>query len=214
MEFDFAQLEPQQRYKLLAASITPRPIAWITTQSESGEPNAAPYSFFNVVAADPPLVVIGMMRRPDGTFKDTAANILDTGEFVLHLVTDADAAAMNFTCIDAPPGFDELAAAGIATLPSSVIAPPRIASAPVALECRLYQSIDTGASTIVLGEVLRFHIVDEFVDAEKLYVDTVKMELVARMHGNGWYTRSTDLFEMPRPVFDEWLDGETTAPRS
>jgi len=204
VDFDFAEMAAQERYKLMAAAITPRPIAWVTTLSGSGARNAAPYSFFNMMAADPPLVALGMMRRPDGTHKDSAANILETREFVVNLVTEADAAAMNFTCIDAPPGFDELTEAGIATAASNSVSPPRIASAPVSMECRLFQAIEAGSSTIVLGEVLRFHVADAYLDAERLHLDTIGMQLIARMHGAGWYTRSTDLFQMERPSYALW----------
>jgi flavin reductase (DIM6/NTAB) family NADH-FMN oxidoreductase RutF len=172
--------------------------------SDGGVRNAAPYSFFNMMGAEPPLVAIGLMRRPDGSFKDSAKNILETGEFVVNLVSEADAAAMNFTCIDAPADFDELAEGDIETAPSQIVKPPRIASAPVAMECRLHQSVEAGRSTIVLGEVLRFHIADALVDAERLHVDTLAMALVARMHGAGWYLRSVDVFQMTRPRFADW----------
>ncbi|WP_068085189.1 flavin reductase family protein [Novosphingobium rosa] len=203
MEFDFSQIATADRYKLMAASITPRPIAWITSQSREGARNAAPYSFFGMMGAEPPLVSIGMMRRPDGTHKDSAANILATGEFVVNLVSEDDAAAMNLTCIDAPPGEDEIALAGLQIAPSSLVAAPRIASAPVSMECRLYTHIEAGHATIALGEVLRFHIQDRFVDAQKLHVDTLAMRLIARMHGGGWYTRCNDLLQMERPVWVE-----------
>jgi len=199
MEFDFATLAGPDRYKLMAAAITPRPIAWITSQSAAGVRNAAPYSFFGMMGAEPPLLAIGLMRRPDGTYKDSAANIIETGEFVINLVAEHDAEAMNLTCIDAPPGEDEIALAGLEVAVSSLIAPPRIASAPVSMECRLFNRVDAGLSTIVLGEVLRFHIDDRFIDPARLHVDTLAMGLVARMHGAGWYTRSTDLFQMQRP---------------
>lgn len=206
MDFDFAEMVAADRYKLMSAAITPRPIAWLTTCSSDGIRNAAPYSFFNMMGSEPPLVAIGLMRRPDGSYKDSARNILDTGEFVVNLVGEADAAAMNFTCIDAPPEFDELAQAGIAVTQSTAITPPRIASAPVAMECRLFQSVDAGLSTVVLGQVLHFHIRDELVDAQRLHVDTLAMSLVARMHGAGWYTRCTDLFQLSRPSYAEWVD--------
>ena len=199
MEFDFATLAGPDRYKLMAAAITPRPIAWITSQSAAGVRNAAPYSFFGMMGAEPPLLAIGLMRRPDGTYKDSAANIIETGEFVINLVAEHDAEAMNLTCIDAPPGEDEIALAGLEVAVSSLIAPPRIASAPVSMECRLFNRVDAGLSTIILGEVLRFHIDDRFIDPARLHVDTLAMGLVARMHGAGWYTRSTDLFQMQRP---------------
>jgi Conserved protein/domain typically associated with flavoprotein oxygenases, DIM6/NTAB family len=208
MHFDFAKLASAERYKLMSAAITPRPIAWLTTVSPGGLRNAAPYSFFNMMGAQPPLVAIGLMRRPDGSLKDSAQNLLETGEFVVNLVNEADAAAMNFTCIDAPPEFDELAAARIDVLPSTAVAPPRIASAPVAMECRLFQSIEAGQTTVVLGEVLHFHIHDNLVDAERLHVDTLAMALVARMHGAGWYTRCTDLFQQVRPIYSEWAEAQ------
>ncbi|EZP72767.1 hypothetical protein BV96_01400 [Sphingomonas paucimobilis] len=205
MHFDFSQVEGPDRYKLMSGAITPRPIAWITSQSADCARNAAPYSFFNMMSAQPPLVAIGMMRRPDGSYKDSARNIIDTGEFVVNLVAERDAAAMNATCIDAPPGFDELDHAGLATAPSLAVAAPRIASAPVSMECRLFERVDAGLSTIVIGEVLHFHIANGLVDAERLHVDTLAMQLVARMHGAGWYARSTDLFQLERPVYADWL---------
>lgn len=205
MDFDFTQTPGPARYKLMSAAITPRPIAWITTVSQNGVRNAAPYSFFNMMSADPPLVAIGLMRRPDGSYKDSARNILDSGEFVVNLVADDDAEAMNFTSIDGPPEFDELTCGAIKTLPSTSIAPPRIASAPVSMECRLFQRTDAGQSTIVLGEVLHFHIADALVDLERLHVDSLAMGLIARMHGAGWYTRSTDLFQLARPTHADWL---------
>ncbi len=206
MEFDFATMAVADRYKLMSASVTPRPIAWVTSQSAAGIRNAAPYSFFNMVSAEPPLVVLGMMRRADGTHKDSAENILETSEFVVNLVTAADAEAMNFTCIDAPPEFDEVAAAQLAVCASSVVAAPRIATAPVAMECRLFQSIEAGLTTIVLGQVVRFHIADAFIDPDRLHVDAPAMALIARMHGAGWYATEPDLFQMTRPTYADWLE--------
>ncbi|WP_232332865.1 flavin reductase family protein [Novosphingobium aquimarinum] len=199
--FDFSKTQTQDRYKLMAAAITPRPIAWVTSVSAAGVRNAAPYSFFNMMSADPPLVALGMMRNPDGTHKDSAANILETKEFVVNLVTKADAAAMNFTSVDAPPDYDELAEAGIAVEASLTVAPPRIATAPVAMECRLFEAVEARASTVVIGEVLTFHVAEAFVDTERLHLDTLGMDLVARMHGAGCYAQSTDLFQMERPQY-------------
>ena len=205
MQFDFAEMAADDRYKLMSASITPRPIAWVTTVSAHGARNAAPYSFFNMMAADPPLVALGLMRRPDGRYKDTCANIIETGEFVVNLVAEADLDAMNFTCIDAPPGFDELEAGGVETVASVRIAPPRILSAPVSMECRVHQRIDVSkASTVVLGEVLMFHIDDRFVEPERLHVDASAMGLLARMHGAGWYARQPDMIQRDRPRFAEY----------
>ncbi|MDR6509487.1 flavin reductase (DIM6/NTAB) family NADH-FMN oxidoreductase RutF [Novosphingobium capsulatum] len=205
MEFDFSQMAAGDRYKLMSASVTPRPIAWVTTRSAAGAANAAPFSFFNMVAADPPLLTIGFLRQADGRHKDTPANILETKEFVVNLVSEDDAEAMNFTCIDAPPEFDEAAHAALSLAPSSVVAPDRIATAPVSMECRLYQAIEAGQSTIVLGEVVRFHIQDRFIDVDRLYVDTMAMGLIARMHGAGWYSRSDTSFQLARPRYADWL---------
>lgn len=204
MYYDMQVLSAPQRYKLLVSSVTPRPIAWVTSQTAEGGRNAAPFSFFNVMGADPPLVVLGIMRRPDGSYKDTARNIIDTGEFVVNLVSESDAERMNLTCIDAPPEIDELALADIETTPSVSVAPPRISSAPVSFECRLLQSLEPGPSgSIIIGEVLTIHVQDRFIlDAERLHLDTAAMQLVARMHGAGLYSRSTDLFEMTRPRYE------------
>ncbi len=201
MDFDFSQTSAADRYKLMTASVTPRPIAWVTSQSAAGQRNAAPYSFFNMMSADPPLLSIGMMRRKDGSHKDSAANILETGEFVVNLVCYGDAEAMNLTSIDAPPGIDEIDFAHLQTLPSLAIAPPRVASAPVAMECRLFEKIEAGRTTIVVGEVLHFHIADHVITSERLHVDTLAMDLVGRMHGAGWYSRSAELFQMARPAW-------------
>lgn len=200
MLFDMETLPAQERYKIMTATIVPRPIAWITTLSRDGVVNAAPFSFFNMMGNDPPTVAIGIMPQK-GRLKDTAANILETGEFVINLVAEANAEAMNETCIDAPPEIDELALAGLTPLPSGTIAPPRIAEAPVAFECRILTSLVTGPlQTIVIGRVLAAHVDDRFVlDAERRYIDTPGLNLVARMHASGAYLRSNDLFHMERP---------------
>lgn len=209
MQFDLRQMAPPDCYKILGGSVTPRPIAWVTTQSAAGVRNAAPYSFFNVMGHEPPTVALGLLGAVGGGFKDTGANILETGEFVINLVAEADAAAMNLTCMDAPPDVDELDCAGIKTAPSVAIMPPRIASAPVSFECRLLKKFPTGASQIiVIGEVLVAHIADAFLlDADRLHIDAPAMRLVARMHGAGWYTRSTDLFQLERPTYASWIAG-------
>jgi flavin reductase (DIM6/NTAB) family NADH-FMN oxidoreductase RutF len=166
-----------------------------------------------MMGSDPPLVVIGAMRRPDGSRKDTAANAIETAEFVVNLVTEDDVKVMNFTCIDAPPGFDEAAAAGLVLTPSLAVAPPRIATAPVSLECRLFEAVRPGPrQIIVIGEVLHAHIDDRFIlDAERFHLDTLAMKLIARVHGAGWYARTTDLFQMERPSFAAWSKARAEA---
>ncbi len=205
MQFEMSALTADERYKILCSSITPRPIAWVTSLSGTGARNAAPYSFFNVMGATPPIVALGLMRRPDGRYKDTAANIIETREFVVNLVCEADAPAMNFSCIDGPPEFDEIAAGDISTVPSSLVAPPRILSAPVSMECRLFQQIDTSPhSTVILGEVVMFHIADHCIDPANLHIDAPALQLIARMHGSGWYARTADVFQMQRPRYADW----------
>lgn len=201
MLFDMTALAADIRYKILTATVTPRPIAWVTTRSPEGVANAAPFSFFNVMGHEPPTVALGLLRHPEKGFKDTAANILSTGEFVVHLVPARMAEAMNATCVDAPPEVDELAIAGLRTVPSETVAPPRIADGPVAFECRNLASVVTGPRQLtVIGEVVCAHVSDEFVlDATRGHIDTAALGLISRMHGSGWYAHSTDLFQMVRP---------------
>jgi len=205
MLFDMEALEAQNRYKILASTVTPRPIAWVTTLSEGGIVNAAPYSFFNALGHEPPTLALGLLAGK-GRFKDTATNILTTGEFVVNLVSEKNAEAMNVTCIDAPPGIDELALAGLTPAPSHAVRPPRIAESPVSFECRVLTSLVTGPrQTIVIGRILRAHIDDAVVqDKDRCYIDTEGLRLIGRMHGSGWYARCTDLFQMDRPTWAEW----------
>jgi len=205
MLFDFEKLDPQDCYKLVVSSVVPRPIAWVVTQDEAGLVNAAPYSFFNAFSDNPVVVGFGAGPKAPGALKDTAANIRATGEFVVNLVPESAVQGMNITAIDFPAGVDELAEAGLSKAPSSRIKPPRIAESPVALECVTFQLIPAGRHTIVLGRVVAVHIQDDCVlDPVKCYVDTPKLGLVGRMHGRGWYTRTTDRFEVPRIPLADW----------
>ena len=203
MEIDFRSASSGERYKVLTNTITPRPIAWITSLSKGGVVNAAPYSFFNAVGHDPPLIVLGLLKEPGaGGLKNTASNILSTGEFVVNLVCEADAERMNLSSIDAPAEVSEIEIAGVETVASVVVGPPRIATAPVSFECRKLVALDIGAAaqTVVLGEVLYAHVADRFVlDPQRLYLDTPAMKLVGRTHGSGWYVRNSDAFQLERP---------------
>jgi len=200
MLFDFATLSPTECYKLLVATITPRPIAWVVTQDPVGQLNAAPYSFFNAMSGDPPVVVFGIGGREPGDAKDTGNNIRRTGQFVVNLVDEASADAMNVTAIDFPHGVDEIAEAGLHTLPSVHVAPPRIAESPVALECERMMTVEIGpARSLVVGRVLAMHVRDDAVlDRARCYIDTPRLKLIGRMHGAGWYARTSDLFEVKR----------------
>ena len=200
MLFDFATLSPTECYKLLVATVTPRPIAWVVTQDPAGQLNAAPYSFFNAMSGDPPVVVFGIGGREPGDAKDTGNNIRRTGQFVVNLVDEATADAMNITAIDFPHGVDEIAEAGLHTLPSLHVAPPRIAESPVALECERMMTVEIGpARSLVVGRVLAMHVRDDAVlDRDRCYIDTPRLKLIGRMHGAGWYARTSDLFEVKR----------------
>ncbi len=205
MHFDFAELSARDRYKLLGGLVVPRPIALVTTRSKEGHDNAAPFSFFNVLAEEPPLVVLGLGISPSGGTKDTTANIRDTGEFVVNLVDEALAEAMNICAIDFPPEVDELAVAGLDLLPSEKIRPGRIAAAPVNMECRRMVTLQPGPERyIVLGEVLMLHVRDGVVDPATLRVDHAAHAPIGRLFGGG-YVRTHDRFEMPRITYEAWL---------
>ena len=209
MYFDFAQLPARERYKLAVSTVVPRPIAWMVTLDEGARVNAAPFSFFNVFSDDPVVVGIGIGPRPAGSAKDTAANVRARGEFVVCLVSEEVLQGMNVTAADFEPGIGELAQAGLTPLPSIKVAPPRIAESPVALECTTFQLIPIGRHTLVLGEVVAMHVRDEcMLDPARHHVDTPALHLVGRMHGRGWYARTTDLVDVPRVTAAEWLAGK------
>ena len=205
MRWDLDQVAEPIAYKLLAATVMPRPIAWVVSQDKQGKLNAAPYSFFNVMGSAPPTIVLGLMADPKRGFKDTAANILATGEFVVNLVPEALVQQMNTTAVDAPTEVNELCLAGLATEPSVHIRPPRIAASPVAFECRMLSSVVTGPhQTIVVGRVLAVHIDDRFIlNRERGHIDTPALNLVARSYGST-YVRSRDTFELDRPKWADW----------
>jgi flavin reductase (DIM6/NTAB) family NADH-FMN oxidoreductase RutF len=196
-EFDAAALDAQTQYKLLIGSITPRPIALVTTLGSKG-PNAAPFSFFNGVGSDPAMLMFAV-GDTSGHAKDTVANIREIPEFVVHIVSDAIKEKMNICAIEYPLGVDEIAEAGFTALASKKVRPPRIAESPIAFECRLLQMIELGRVPyhMVIGEIVYFHFHEGIVDA-RFHVDVGKVNPIGRLAGRGGYTRITDRFEMPR----------------
>ena len=206
MLFDFAAMPAENIYKLLVSTVVPRPIAWVTTRDIDGTLNAAPFSFFNAVSGDPPVVCIGIGGRAPGDAKDTGGNIRRTGQFVVNLVSDALADKMNVTAIDFGKDVNELAEAGLTTVSSVKVKPPRIAEAPVSMECERLVIVDVGVDrSVILGRVIAMHISDECIlDPVRCHVDTLKLDLIGRMHGRGWYARTTDRFEMPRIDLADW----------
>ncbi|MGA8489642.1 MAG: flavin reductase family protein [Terriglobales bacterium] len=215
MLFDFATISAKERYKLLVSTVVPRPIAWVVSQDLKGELNAAPFSFFNAFAGDPPVVGIGVGSHEHVRPKDTRRNIRDTRQFVVNLVSEETAAAMNITAIEFEHGINELAHAGLTAVPSLYIKPPRIAESPVSMECELLQIVELGPeSGLVLGRVLAMHVREEFViDPAKHYIDTPKLKLIGRMHGSGWYVRTSDLFSMDRISREAWEERKHAGPR-
>ena len=206
MLFDFAAIPPRECYKLLVSTVTPRPIAWIVSQNLKGQLNAAPFSFFNAFSGDPPVVGVGIGSHEPGRAKDTRRNIRDTREFVVNLVSEEVAEAMNITAIEFEASVNELTEAQLKTLPSLRVKPPRIAVSPVSMECALMQIVDLGPDNgLVLGRVVAMHVRDDMVlDPAKNYIDTPKLKLIGRMHGTGWYARTSDLFKMDRIPRAEW----------
>ena len=207
MHFDLALLAPSDAYKLLVSTVVPRPIALATTVDLDGRVNAAPFSFFNAVSSVPPVVVLGISpgdSEGDG-YKDTERNIRDSGEFVVNLVDEALAERMNICAVDFPGGTGELNAAELTPLPSVGVRAPRIAQSPVSFECRRITGVSLGPrSMLEIGRVIHIHIRDDLVDPEKMYVRTEKMRLIGRMHGRGWYARTSDLFLMDRLDLESW----------
>jgi flavin reductase (DIM6/NTAB) family NADH-FMN oxidoreductase RutF len=206
MLFDFATIEARERYKLMVSTIVPRPIAWVVTQDSQGQLNAAPFSFFNAFAGDPPVVGIGIGSHDPGRPKDTRRNIRDTGQFVVNLVSEEARERMNITAIEFEREVSEAHEAALTTIPSVHVKPPRIAESPVSMECELMQIVELGKeSGLVLGRILAMHVRDEFViDPVKHHINTPGLELIGRMHGAGWYARTSDLFEMKRIPRDAW----------
>ena len=219
MHYDFARLSAADSYKLLTAVVVPRPIAWVATLNADGSVNLAPYSFFNLMGSDPPVVAFAPGDRADGTPKDTARNIAGPdglggraaggGEFVVNMVSENLSAAMNLSATDFPPGIDEAGVAGLELVPGTLVGVPRVAASPVSLECREVQTLSIGRNRIVLGEVLGLHIADRLMlDTERHHVDTAALRLIGRIGGRGGYTRTGDTFELGRIGYREWLEGQ------
>ncbi len=201
--FDFDALEPRDRYKLLIGAVVPRPIAWVTTVDADGRPNAAPYSFFNCLSADPPILALGVENHADMRFKDTAANIRMTEEFTVNVVDVALAEAMSVTAIGFPPGVDEMAEAGLTAAPGLRVRCPYIAEAPVAFECRRHVTLALGRSReIILGEVLAMHARPGLVN-ERLHVDPAGLDALGRMGGQG-YAMTRERFDLATPSLHDW----------
>lgn len=196
-EIDPSKLTQIEQYKLMVGTVTPRPIALVTTLGKTG-PNAAPFSFFNAIGSDPAMLCFSVGTKGSGA-KDTIENIRELPEFVVHIVSDAIKDKMNVCAVDYERGINELEKAGFTPLASKIVRPPRIKEAPVAMECRLVQILDLGRrpNHLVIGEVVWFHY-DEGLVNDRYHVDVGRVNPIGRLAGKGGYTRITDRFEMPR----------------
>ncbi|NKL32925.1 flavin reductase family protein [Rhizobium leguminosarum bv. viciae] len=199
VSFDFKQLTERQRYKLMIGTIIPRPIALVTTVDENGRINAAPFSFFNCLSADPPILAIGVENNADMSFKDTGHNIRMTEVFTVNIVSFAIAEAMHICGARYPRGVDELKQAGLTAMPGEKVASPFIAEAPAAFECKRHVTLELGRSRqIVMGEIVYAHYRDGVVDPERLHVDPAAVDAIARLGGDTCAT-IRDRFEMLTP---------------
>ncbi|MES2738770.1 MAG: flavin reductase family protein [Verrucomicrobiota bacterium] len=199
MEIDLTGPLREEAYLILSGLVTPRPIALTTTVDLEGRVNAAPFSFFNVLGDSPPIVGLCPGDRSPGIPKDTARNIRLTHEFVINLIDEPLGLQMNHCAATLPPGENELLHSGLTPIASSVVKPPRIAEAPVALECRSHSIIEIGDNRLIIGEVLRVHVRDGIFDPETWHVQPGTYHPIGRMQAPHWYCRTTDMFEMKRP---------------
>jgi flavin reductase (DIM6/NTAB) family NADH-FMN oxidoreductase RutF len=167
--------------------------------SPDGKVNAAPFSFFNLLGASPPILAVAPGDRDDGTPKDTARNIRLTHEFVVNLVDESIAEAMNQCAASLPYGENELLSAGLHGAPSTTVKPPRILESPASLECKEWGTLQIGDNRVVIGLVVRVHLREELFDVETKRVRSEKLFLIGRMASPNWYCRTRDRFEMIRP---------------
>lgn len=207
MNLSPSNLSHSELYGIILNSVAPRPIAWVSTLSAAGQPNLAPFSFFNCVCVEPPLLAFAPGLRPPkhsgsvhGEAKDTLRNIRDTREFVINVVTYELAEVMNQTSGEYDASINEFELAQIASAPAQIVKAPRVAESPVSFECKLYQILDFSTSpqsgSLVIGEIVSIHVDDSHLQQGKL--DRNSLDLVGRM-GGIQYTRTTQRFEMVRP---------------
>ena len=202
LAFDPAKHSPTDIYKLMIGSIVPRPIALVSTVDEAGVRNLAPFSYFTACSSNPPVVVFCPILRPTPpTVKDTLRNIMATREFVVNIVSEQMAGGMNATAAQVPPEVDEFQLSGLTPIASDLIKPARVAESHIHMECRLLQIVHVsdqpGSGSLVLGEVLRFHVREDLI--HNFRIDPDKLGAIGRMAGST-YVRTTDRFDLERPT--------------
>lgn len=182
-------------YQFMIGVVVPRPIAFVSTVNPAGQANVAPFSFFNALSSQPPLLGISINRRGDSP-KDSLRNIESAREFVVNMVDEALASRMVQASGDWAPEVDEFQLAGLTPIPSDLIKPPRVGESPVSMECRLHKLIELGTTTFVVGEILRAHVKDAVLTAGR--VDIAKLRPLGRLGGDG-YSVVRDVIHLPRP---------------
>lgn len=201
MDLDPADLSARDLYAWMTRLITPRPIAWVSTVSREGVANLAPFSFFSGVGANPPTVVFCPANRRDGRHKDSLANLLQTNQFVVNVVTEPFLAAMNLTAAEFDPDVDEFQAAEVQTVPSQQVIAPRVAEAAAAMECELVSHLPIGTgpagANVVVGRIVWMHVSEQLFDQDQKF-DAGRLQTIGRM-GDLSYVRTSDRFDLPRP---------------
>ncbi|MFG6117839.1 flavin reductase family protein [Thalassobacillus sp. B23F22_16] len=198
MKFNPSQLETNQIYKLLSGSVVPRPIAWVSTISNDGILNLAPYSFFTVASRKPPMLCISVgpgVGERVGTVKDTLTNIRDNGEFVINIATTPLGNELQKTAEHVPAEIDEFAEAGLTAVASDLVKPMRVKEAPIQMECRLEQIIPLGSDYLVIGELIMYHIKEEFYQ-ESYKVDLETLRPLGRLANQ--FSENKDFFTLPK----------------
>ena len=197
MQLDPTTLESTAVYKLLISSVVPRPIAWVSSVDAAGVPNVAPFSYFMAITDQPPTIAFSCSPRA-GTKKDTLRNVEAAREFVVNIVDDDRAEQMNITSGEYPPEVDEFALARLTAVPSALVKAPRVAEAPINMECKLVQILPVGKANLILGQVVQWHVRDDIYDPGTGRFDMHKLKPLGRLTGN-LYSHIHQIFEMKRP---------------
>ena len=207
VEFNITQTDHSFSYKLMTNLIVPRPIAWITSVNAAGVINAAPFSFFNMLGAEPPILAVGIGRRPGtDTPKDSALNIRSSGEFVVNLVTEEMVELMNASSVDFPNGRSEVELLALDCTPGRQVKVPHLAACPASFECRLVQYSQIGENLVFIGQIVHLRVADEIYDADKKHIRSDAFHPVGRMGAPATYVRARDRFNMPRLNYQQWLE--------
>ncbi len=201
LKFDPEKLTERQNYKFLTGTVIPRPVAFVTTVSEAGTINGAPFSYFNIVSSEPPMISVSV-RRNNGRLKDTARNIKQRGEFVVHIVDRTNVEKVNQTAATLPPDVSEVEKAGLTPVQSDKISVPGVKEAKVRFECRLVEALELGkngqvGTDLIIGEIVRYHI-DENIYYQNGRIDQAELEAVSRLAGHNYATIG-EIFTLERP---------------